>query len=188
MLYKILRVVITILMKFFYKIEVVNKELLENPPYILAGNHTSNLDAFLLISSNKNKIRFLAKKELFNPILKPILLKMGVIKVDRQKKNKEAIDTSIDALKNNEIICIFPEGTINRTKDTILPFKHGAVSIAKKTNKRIVPFIIIGKYKLFRKSIKIKFLNPIFINDELNIENERLMNIIKENLKNENLV
>lgn len=184
-LYKIARPIITTYMKLFYKIEVIGKEnIISNEKNILAGNHTSNLDSLLVISSTKNTIRFLAKKELFKGIMKPIFLKAGLIPVNRAKKDSNAKAMALKALENNETICIFPEGTINRTQETIMPFKYGAVSFASKTNSYITPFVIKGKYKLFKKSISITYLKPYKLEtNELEIENKKLMNIIKGELE-----
>lgn len=48
------------------------------------------------------------------------------------------------------------------------------------TNSPIVPFVITGKYKLFSKSLTIKFLEPIKCNGDIKEETEKLMNIIKK--------
>lgn len=56
---------------------------------------------------------------------------MGCIPVDRKIHDENAKSEAIEVLKNNEVIGIFPEGTVNRTNDIILPFKYGAVSFAK---------------------------------------------------------
>ena len=88
-------------------------------------------------------------------------------------------------MKNNNIVCIFPEGTINKTNNYILPFKYGAVSIAHKANRPIVPFAIIGKPKIFNYRVKIIIGKPIYIktddypNETKKLENE-VINLIKE--------
>lgn len=69
-LYCIARPIITLFMKLFYKVEIINKENIVAKNALLVGNHTSNLDALLVISSTKRNIRFLAKQELFKPVLK----------------------------------------------------------------------------------------------------------------------
>ena len=62
-LYKLARPILTLLMKVFYKVEIIGKEnLITNESNILAGNHTSNLDALLIISSTKQILDFLQKK------------------------------------------------------------------------------------------------------------------------------
>ena len=150
---------------------------------ILAGNHTNNLDAAIMLAGPKRVVHMLAKKELFkNKISNAFFRSMGCIPVDRKIHDENAKSEAIEVLKNNEVIGIFPEGTVNRTNDIILPFKYGAVSFAKKTGAYIVPFTITGKYKLFRRSIKITYGKPYKVNDDLEIENKKLMNIITKML------
>lgn len=183
-LYRIARPIIKTYMKVFFKIQIINQD---NIPLqgkcILAGNHTSNLDSLLLMSSTKRVIRFMAKKELHKGIFKNLFLNAGTIPVDRSKKDSNAKNKAKEALNNNEIVGIFPEGTINRTDKPLLSFKFGAVSLALKTASPIIPFIITGKYKFLRKSVKIEFLSPIYIKDKLDEENKKLMNIIKIKLE-----
>ncbi|MCI7559005.1 MAG: 1-acyl-sn-glycerol-3-phosphate acyltransferase [Clostridium sp.] len=150
---------------------------------ILAGNHTNNLDAAIMIAGPKRVVHMLAKKELFkSKISNAFFRSMGCIPVDRKIHDENAKSEAIKVLKNNEVIGIFPEGTVNRTNDIILPFKYGAVSFAKKTGAYIVPFTITGKYKLFRRNIKITYGKPYKVTDDLEIENKKLMNIITKML------
>ena len=150
---------------------------------ILAGNHTNNLDAAIMLAGPKRVVHMLAKKELFkSKISNAFFRSMGCIPVNRKIHDENAKSEAIEALKNNEVIGIFPEGTVNRTNDIILPFKYGAVSFAKKTGAYIVPFTITGKYKLFRRSIKITYGKPYKVTDDLEIENKKLMNIITKML------
>ena len=150
---------------------------------ILAGNHTNNLDAAIMLAGPTRVVHMLAKKELFkSKISNAFFRSMGCIPVDRKIHDENAKSEAIEVLKNNEVIGIFPEGTVNRTNDIILPFKYGAISFAKKTGAYIVPFTITGKYKLFRRSIKITYGKPYKVTDDLEIENKKLMNIITKML------
>ena len=150
---------------------------------ILDGNHTNNLDAAIMLAGPTRVVHMLAKKELFkSKISNAFFRSMGCIPVDRKIHDENAKSEAIEVLKNNEVIGIFPEGTVNRTNDIILPFKYGAVSFAKKTGAYIVPFTITGKYKLFRRSIKITYGKPYKVTDDLKIENKKLMNIITKML------
>lgn len=150
---------------------------------ILAGNHTNNLDAAIMLAGPTRVVHMLAKKELFkSKISNAFFRSMGCIPVDRKIHDENAKSEAIEVLKNNEVIGIFPEGTVNRTNDIILPFKYGAVSFAKKTGAYIVQFTITGKYKLFRRSIKITYGKPYKVTDDLEIENKKLMNIITKML------
>lgn len=154
---------------------------------ILAGNHTSVLDALIMVSTPKRIVHMMAKKELFESKFTNFFFRsMGCIPVDRKIHDSSAKSEAVSVLKNNEMLGIFPEGTVNKTNDIILPFKYGAVSFAKKTGAYIVPFAITGKYKIFRRSIKITYGKPYKVNMDLEIENNRLMNTVKRMIKEGN--
>ena len=180
-LYRVFRPIIKFLTLLFLKPTIIGKENIpKEGSIVLAGNHTHILDCFLLISSTKRSVHFLAKKELWKGPKKIIFGNMGLIPVDRKKKNHEALLKAKEYLKSNNIICIFPEGTTEKGRG-LLPFKMGAVKMASDTNTSIVPFAITGKYKLFSKDLKIQFNNPIKINnDDLEKENNKLKYIIKK--------
>lgn len=152
---------------------------------VLAGNHTSNLDCLLLISSTKRPIHFLAKDELIKGWKKIIFKNMGIIPVNRRIHDKNALHSAIEVLKEDKVIGIFPEATINKTKDVIMPFKIGAVKMSKDTNSLLIPFTITGKYKIFKKSITLEFLTPYLVEGELGEENKKLMSMIEKKLKDE---
>lgn len=181
-LYIIVRPIITVLFKIIFLPKI---EGIENIPksnkIILAGNHTSNLDCLLLMSSTKREVHFLAKIELFHGLKGIIFKNMGLIPVDRNKHNDYAIKEAIEYLKRNEIVGIFPEGTTEKGRG-LMPFKYGACRIAKEAKCPIVPFIISGKFIPFKR-VKIKFLPPIQTSTSIERENKRLYEIIKEELK-----
>ena len=182
--YKFGKIIVSFIFKILYRPCVVGLEYIsEDTPLVIAGNHTKWLDPLLLISSVDRQIHFLGKDTLFKGILKPIMKLMGVIPVNRRIHDKNALYSAEECLNNGCVIGIFPEGTINRGDDVILPFKIGAVKMCKDTGSTIVPFVITGKYKLFRKSIKIEFLKPYKVKDDLDKENNKLMNIISSKLE-----
>lgn len=185
LLYRLLWPLIWIVIRLVFRPKIVGKENIPNDTnVILAGNHTHNFDCVLLICSTKKIIHFLAKKELFKGIYNIFYKSMGCIPVDRSIHDKKALNNAIECLNNNMSIGIFPEGTTNKTNETILPFKIGSVKMAYETNTQIVPFIITGKYRFFRKGIRLEFFKPIKVeNENLEIDNNRLMNIIKTELE-----
>lgn len=188
-LYRFLRPIITFLMKFLFRIEIIgNENIPTEGGVVLAGNHQSNFDCVLLISSTKRMIHFIAKKELIDGKLGFFFKWMGIIPVNRKTKNKKAVNEAIKVLKDGEIIGIFPEGTFNKTEYITMPFKMGAVKMAMDSDVKIVPFAIIGEYKLFKKNIKIIFGKPYKIKekDDLWKENITLMNKVIRLLKNGN--
>lgn len=174
------------LLKILYKPTLKNVENIPTKgPIILAGNHTNNYDCVLMFSCTKRKIHFLAKSELFHGWKKHFLNSYGAIPVHRDRKDKEALSSAIDVLKDGGVIGIFPEGTINRTDDIIMPFKYGTVKMALTTNAKIVPFSITGKYEKNGK-ITICFGEAYSLeSDDLEKENKILMekvtNLLIEN-------
>jgi 1-acyl-sn-glycerol-3-phosphate acyltransferase len=153
---------------FVYKIKIKGRKNLKKvkgKSFIIVANHITNSDflSFLpAFPSKKFHLRFLAKSSLFKiPILKNFLLTTGQIPVYRNTSH--ASDSLIDAknaLENNSVIVIFPEGTC--TKDPLkLPqkFKTGAIRLAKDTG---VPIIPIAHFKKNRKII-VKISKPVYI-------------------------
>lgn len=185
LLYKITRPIITMFVKIVFHPKIIGQENLNiNEGYILAGNHTSYFDPLLLIACNKRCIHFLAKDSLAKGIKKGLFLNMGIIPVDRSKKNPVVVSNAIAGVKNGNIIGIFPEGTINRErKNPILPFKMGALKIAKESDRYIVPFTIKGKYRLFNGKLCIVFGKPRKITKDLEIEKQALEREITKELE-----
>lgn len=173
-LYKILRPMDKLFMKLFSPIYINIDNIPKNGAVVLAGNHTSKLDPLLLMSSTDRCIHFLSKVELFKGLKKYFFNSLGMIPVDRKRKNPEAIDMANKYLLNDKVIGIFPEATINKTEDIIMPFKYGAVSMAKSTNSYIVPFAITNKYKFLRRSVIISFGKPYKVTKDIDIENKKL--------------
>lgn len=154
--------------------------------YVFAGTHTSYFDAFMIGKSTIRPIHFLAKKELMDKkFLGTILKSLGFIRVDRSVKNPDAVNLAVEYLKNDKIVCLFPEGTINKTTDYILPFKFGAVSFAYKSGKPIVPFALVGGPKVFNYNIKVVIGEPYYVKSkdfekETKILENKVIELIKE--------
>ena len=161
--YKFVLKLFTLYSKTFYKYEVIGAENVpDEGNIILAANHKSALDPiFVSIAIKNREIATIAKKELFNnKLLGKILTKLHVIPIDRDNPGISSIKTILKKIKEGYAIGIFPEGTINKTDDITMRFKTGAIRMAYETNSEIVPFAITGKYKIFRKSVKIIYGKP----------------------------
>lgn len=184
LLYTIVRPIVSGLFKLLYRPKYIGKENIpKSGRVILAGNHKNNLDPVYLLSSTKRPVHFLAKRELFIGLKGIIFNHMGLIPVDRKTKSHHSLELAEKYLESEKMIGIFPEGTFNRSDDTILPFKIGAVKMSYDTNSKIVPFTIKGDYKIFSKNLVITFLKPIDIKDDLEVENKRLEDIIRKDLE-----
>lgn len=177
---KILKPIVKIWIKIYYNPKIIDANKIPNDKsLILAGNHIHAFDPLLAQISTQRILNSLAKKELQDSLFGWFFDLVGCIPVDfKSSNNKNALDTAIKRLESGCTINIYPEASRNYTSD-LLPFKKGAVVMAKKTNTRIVPYAIIGKYKFRSKNLKIKFGNPIDITDlEINEANEILFKTI----------
>lgn len=173
--YKMVKPITSFLFKILFRPTIKGIDNIPNDAScVLAGNHTKWLDPIMLVAISKRQVHFLAKKSLFKGPIGLIVKGMGAIPVDRSIHDKNALNNAINELNNNCVIGIFPEGTINKGNNLTLPFKIGAVKMAHDTNSYLVPFIITGKYKLFRKKITVEFLPKRKISSNLTLENEKL--------------
>ena len=190
--YRFLRAILSPLFKIWYNPKVINKEYLNvSGPIIIAGNHKHVYDQCLTIISTKRVINYMAKKEYFDGKLAWFFKLVGCIPVNRQIKDTSAKNAAIKVLESGGAIGIFPEGTRNKTDKFLLPFKFGAVSMAKKTGATIIPFGITGDYKFRSKNLVKRFGKPFKVdNMDLEEANNKLYNEVKklmeENLKAEN--
>lgn len=186
-LYRLIRRPLAACFKAIYKPTIIGKRYIpQSGRIILAGNHTNYFDCILVGCATNRCVHFLAKDELMKGLLKFIFKGMGIIPVNRRTKDRAAFEAAIATLNDEKLIGIFPEGTINRTDDIIMPFKFGAVKMSRDAKTDIVPFVITGKYKAFERSVRIKFFEPLKPCDNLEEANEKLMKIVSEELEKEN--
>lgn len=184
--YRAVRGPLTACFKAVYRPTLTGAENIpENGRVILAGNHTNYFDCLLVASTTKRCVHYLAKDELMRGPLKLIFGSLGIIPVNRRQKDKAALETAEAMLREEKLIGIFPEGTINRTDDVIMPFKFGAVKMARDTETPVIPFVITGKYKPFKRNIKVRFFEPMTVGENLEDANNNLMNIVKTEIVRE---
>lgn len=176
------------LFKLYYPFKCENEKVVPlDGPIILCSNHIHFMDQFLAILKVKRSIHYMAKKEYFdNRKTRWFFKNVGCIPVDRSIHDDNAKSLALEVLNKNLALGLFPEGTRNRTKELLQPFKFGAVSLAKKTNAVIVPVAITGEYKFRTKNLKIKFGKPFKVgNMSLEEANTKLYNIILKMIKDE---
>ncbi|MFA2914515.1 1-acyl-sn-glycerol-3-phosphate acyltransferase [Acinetobacter pittii] len=120
----------------------VDPQILEKKQVIIGFEHTSNLDAVLSIALFQMldiKIHTLIKKELFKGPLKPILVKLGGIPVDR-KASKDIVSQMVEQFQTHETfnLVIAPEATRAKDGSERKPIRTGFWHIAKAANVPIV--------------------------------------------------
>jgi 1-acyl-sn-glycerol-3-phosphate acyltransferase len=130
--------------KFILGIKVYGRENIpENGPLILAPNHRSYIDPPVVGFASTRETYFLAKEELFK--FKPFAMLISfynAIPLKRSVESKTALIHAIEKLKENKVITIFPEGTRNKTKQKLLPFKLGIAFLSLNTDAKVIPIYI----------------------------------------------
>lgn len=186
--YRMARSVLGPIFKFCYHPTIIGKENIpKDGPIIVCGNHKHLFDQCLPIVSTNRFLCYMAKKEYFDGPFAWFFKWVGCIPVNRSIKDTNAKEKAIEHLEAGGAIGIFPEGTRNRTKEFLLPFKFGAVSMAKKTNAKLVPFGITGEYKLNNKDLTVRFGKPFEVGKmSLEEANERLQKEIGDLMRQSN--
>ena len=186
-MYYFLKILLYIPLRLFCWSKIQNKKILpkKGEKMIIVCNHQSNWDVVVLFLSLPYKIRFIGKKELANnKFTKWFWKKLGVILIDRENVSIDSMKEILRALKNNEIIMIFPEGTRNRTDNFLLDFKQGAEVIALKTNTPVLIMSLNRKVRPFKIN-KLSILEKYVC--EKGIDNtEKIKQKILNQLKGEN--
>ena len=191
--FKILSTILKPVFKFWYSPKLIGKENIpESGAIVVACNHKHLMDQCMVIVSTKRPIHYMAKSEYFeNKKVAWFFKAAGCIPVNRNGKDTEAKDAATEVLHAQGALGIFPEGTRNKTEDLLMPFKFGAVSLAKKNNALVIPVGVSGDYKFRPKNLVARIGEPIDVSGmDLEEANEKLHKavetLILENLKEGN--
>lgn len=180
---KIINFFESVIFKLYYNPKFINKEYIPiKGKAVIAGNHKHALDPIFVNISTKRLVYILAKKELHDGKMGWFFKLTNTIPVDlKNGHNKDALNKAIEYLNNGSLVNLSPEAKRNYTNEILLPFKPGAVIMAKKSDSKIIPYSITGDYKFRSKNLKITFGEPIDVSD-LSIEeaNKLLYDKVKE--------
>ena len=162
-----------------YRLRATGLEHLPDRGFVLAANHTSNFDPWPLGMPlfPRRQLRFMAKSELFNPVLAPILRGVGAFKVRRGEGDREAMRTAAELVTQGEIVVMFPEGTRRekgmRKKHVARPHT-GAARIALAARAPLVPAAIAGTDRLRRLGpLRVRYGEPLDLSDLDGMETRR---------------
>ncbi|MDQ6751348.1 MAG: 1-acylglycerol-3-phosphate O-acyltransferase [Actinomycetota bacterium] len=146
-----LRAILQPFFHLYFRYNRIGREHLPaSGPMILAANHRSFLDPFVIGTLVRRPVYYVAKKELFQwRWLAWLLNALGAFPVDRGGSDEEMIATAHAILGRGDCLVIFPEGTRTRP-GTLGEPKRGVGRLALESGAPIVPVAVIGTEEVRR--------------------------------------
>src|SRR5207249_10802738 len=123
--------------------------------FLLAANHISHFDPFIISSAIERKIDWMAMAEFFpDPLLGFLLRAVDAFPADRDRANRATIRTALERLESGRVVGLFPEGGIRDGLRSVLegaPLRPGASTLAHLARVPIVPCVIVGSDRFYSK-------------------------------------
>src|SRR6266542_6110169 len=124
--------------------------------FLLAANHISHFDPFVISSVVRRKIDWMAMAEFFPlPLLGFFLRAVDAFPAERNRADRKTIRTAIERLKQGRIVGLFPEGGIRDGARSLLEgaaLRPGASTLAHIAGVPILPCVIVGSDRLYSKT------------------------------------
>jgi 1-acyl-sn-glycerol-3-phosphate acyltransferase len=142
--------------KFYFGWRVYHPERVPlSGPVILAANHASFLDPFLVGAGLRRPINYLARENLFRfPVIGWLLRKWNTVPVDREGGGAKGLRQILDRLLEGGAIILFPEGT--RTRDGQLqPARSGIGLTVIKSIAPVVPVRVFGTFEAYGRHMRL---------------------------------
>jgi 1-acyl-sn-glycerol-3-phosphate acyltransferase len=130
--------------------------------YIVVSNHNSYMDIPVTTPQIPGPNKTIAKAELAKIPLFGLIYSRGSVLVDRksERSRKESFGKMKAVLEQGLHMCIYPEGTRNKTNEPLKSFHDGAFKLAIDTGKPIIPTLLFNTKKVLPGSSKPFYLWP----------------------------
>src|SRR2546421_11631883 len=126
------------LVRCFYRVHAIGLENLPDGGFLLVPNHISWVDALVLQLACPRPIRYVIDQEYYHKrVLHPILRALGCIPINIRHSHA-AIRAAAEKIAEGEIVCLFPEGQLERT-GVLLRLQRGYELIARHAKAQVVP-------------------------------------------------
>ena len=164
LLFTMIQYVLKAIFKILYRVSVTGlHKVPRKGKYILCSNHISYLDPVLVGAYIPRFTYFMAKKELFSvSFLSNLVTYLNAFPISRDNVDRKIFNTSLNILKNENVLMLFPEGT-RSTDGIILDGKKGVGLISLLSGAPIIPIALSGSNKIIQKPRKRIFFPKIKI-------------------------
>lgn len=143
------RLMCWVLAHVVYRLDIRGRERIpKSGPAVLVCNHITFVDWLILSAATQRPIRFVMHYEFLKiPLTGRIFRDAKVIPIAGAKENAQVLDAAFDriaeALRDGELVCIFPEGRLTRDGN-LSPFRRGIERIIATTPVTVVPLALDG--------------------------------------------
>ncbi len=147
--YELTRLLTSLYGYIFLRVRAISTEKVPGRgAVILAPNHFSFMDHFLMGCYIRRKVRFMAKSQLFKLPMQFIYTHGGVFPVRRGARDEEVFITAETILNRGGAITMYCEGGRSRTGKVATEAKRGIGRLALETGAPVVPIAIHGSSRI----------------------------------------